>query len=515
MSQSLSALSVVIIAACCLQGGSAWAQGAGYNPATYSAPNPNISGGNPPYPTAASSGANAPAGGADQFAAPAPVMTFLDMYTGQPWGRYVVSESVTVPKYEYQPVTERVWVPTWVQEPKASTVTQYDPVVSYQLRPRSIPSSNPFAPPQQIVEYAPIVQYQPRNVQVNQMTAYQRYEEKEVTRMVPVLVNASEQRSKFVDRPLTASGNGLPTGGNIVQEAAILSQANRTTAKYPTRSIDYPSQPVYGSPVYGYTSSNLAWTTKTMPAPPAVNPASYYASTGTPPIVPISNTVAMPAQQPPANYAATGYPTTYSAPVVPIATPLPASYAGAGTPIPPAMPGTAPAIAGMPYNPYLVPAGTAPTATPGYPATYAAGVPNGVPPSNTYAAGPTMPPNVPPYGQPAYGTPYGYNAPAGYGSPYGYAAPSSGQSLYNQYMAWLSSQGSLFQTNMFAQRGGTASMTTTGGYPYAGYPPGAYPPNPMAVGTVPPVPQLANNQYGVYSSAPNASGRTMAPVSNY
>jgi hypothetical protein len=183
--------------------------------------------------------------------------------------------------------------------------------------------------------------------------------------MVPVLVNASEQRSKFVDRPLTASGTGLPTSGNMVQEAAMLSQANRTTAKYPTRSIDYPSQPVYGSPVYGYTASNLAWTTKTMPAPSAVNPAAYYASTGTTPIVPISTTVAMPAQQPPVNYAAAGYPTTYTAPVVPIATPMPASYAGAGTPIPPAMPGTAPAMAGVPYNPYLVPAGKAPMATPG------------------------------------------------------------------------------------------------------------------------------------------------------
>lgn len=110
-------------------------------------------------------------GSVDQFQTSAPVMTFLDMYTGQPWGRYVVSETVTVPKYEYREVKDKVWVPTWVQEPKQTTTTQYDQIVSYQLRPRSVPSANPFSPPQQIVEYVPIVQYQPRNVQTTQMTA--------------------------------------------------------------------------------------------------------------------------------------------------------------------------------------------------------------------------------------------------------------------------------------------------------------------------------------------------------
>ena len=118
----------------------------------------------------AGQGAGQATGGSD-FQTQAPVMTFLDMYSGQPWGRYVVSETVTVPKYEYRQVKDKVWVPTWVQEPKQMTMTQYDPIVSYQLRPRSVPSTNPFAPPQQIVEYAPIVQYQPRNVQVTQMAS--------------------------------------------------------------------------------------------------------------------------------------------------------------------------------------------------------------------------------------------------------------------------------------------------------------------------------------------------------
>jgi hypothetical protein len=70
-------------------------------------------------------------GSVDQFQASAPVMTFLDMYTGQPWGRYVVSETVTVPKYEYREVKDKVWVPTWVQEPKQTTTTQYDQILSH------------------------------------------------------------------------------------------------------------------------------------------------------------------------------------------------------------------------------------------------------------------------------------------------------------------------------------------------------------------------------------------------
>ncbi|MFM8396342.1 MAG: hypothetical protein ACKOAH_00820, partial [Pirellula sp.] len=165
-----------------------------------------------------------PTGSVDQFQSSAPVMTFLDMYTGQPWGRYVVSETVTVPKYEYREVKDTVWVPTWVQEPKQTTTTQYDQIVSYQLRPRSVPSANPFAQPQQIVEYVPIVQYQPRNVQTTQMTAYQKYEEREVSRMVPVLVNASEQRQRFVDRPLSASGTPGVATSNLIQDSAMLAQ---------------------------------------------------------------------------------------------------------------------------------------------------------------------------------------------------------------------------------------------------------------------------------------------------
>lgn len=433
-------------------------------------------------------GANAIASDSpDQFQGSAPVMTFLDMYTGQPWGRYVVSESVTVPKYEYREVKERVYVPTWVQEPKATTLTQYDPIVSYQLRPRSVPSMNPFYPPQQIVEYVPIVQYQPRNVQTTQMTQYQKYEERDVSRMVPVLVNATEQRSRFVDRPLSANPNAPISSSNLVQYSANIAQANRTSARYPTRSIDYPSQTVYGAPVYGNTPSALAWSTpKTMIPPPMTVPASY-ASSSTP----------VAGQYVAGQYnVAAGYPNNSmapaaapnqisSAPIVPIpqtTTGLPPAYAGAGSPLP----------------------------------TYAA-APAGTPPYGIAYGQPQY--GQPQYGQPQYGAPpFGTQGPTMTGYPPSpYYANAYNPNSY--YPSWLTSQGSLFSTNWFTQRGGTASMTTTGGYPYTGYPPGAY---PQPSGTVPgynsptnyTVPQLASNNLGYSSNSPNFWGRTTPPISS-
>ena len=418
----------------------------------------------------------------DQFQSSAPVMTFLDMYTGQPWGRYVVSETVTVPKYEYRDVKDKVWVPTWVQEPKQTTTTQYDPIVSYQLRPRSVPSANPFAPPQQIVEYVPIVQYQPRNVQTTQMTAYQKYEEREVSRMVPVLVNASEQRQRFVDRPLSASGTPGVATSNLIQDTAMLAQASRTTARYPTRSIDYPTQPTYGSPVYGYTASNATWNTPVVMAPPPPASAPQYTArqAATAPIVPIASQTSVPSSPP--------------------------VYAGTGTPIPPSsgpptMPfAYPPAPAGQPsysYTPY-------PQA--GYPQPTYASNPNPYPPNayppNAYAANPyaANPYAASPYGTPPYApNPYAPNpyAPNPYASnPYG----------TNPSAAWYAWQGALFPTNAFGTTGGQASMVS-GGYPYTGYPPGAVPPSPSSYGA----PRVANNPMGVSSNAPNYWGRTTLP----
>ena len=469
-----------------------------------------------------------PTGGASgsDFQSQAPVMTFLDMYSGQPWGRYVVSETVTVPKYEYRQVKDKVWVPVWVQEPKQMTMTQYDPIVSYQLRPRSVPGMNPFAPPQQIVEYAPIVQYQPRNVQVTQMASYQKYEEREVSRMVPVLVNASEQRSRFVDRPLTAgtasTGTATAASSNLIQESAMLAQANRTTARYPTRPIDYPSTPTYGSPVYGYTASNATWNSPVTFVPPAAGAA------------PVMNVANSPAQLPTANaggYSTTSYaapqvsqvPQYSQAPIVPIVNPYATpvggqSYAGTGVPIPPPSgPPTMPPIPGLaPQGTYAqggygnAPYGNAPYGNVPYgtnPNPYGYGYPMAGYPTAPY---PSAPYPSAPYPQAGY-------APPGVGyppNPYGYP-PGYGQNTWANTMAaytpsWLYSQGSMFPSNMFTAQGGQSSMTT-GGYPYKGYPPGAYPtPSGASMGYVP-APRMASNPVGVSSNAPNFIGRSWLP----
>ena len=417
-------------------------------------------------------------------------MTFLDMYSGQPWGRYVVSETVTVPKYEYREVKDKVWVPVWVQEPRQTTTTQYDQVVSYQLRPRSVPSANPFAAPQQIVEYVPIVQYQPRNAQTTQMTAYQKYEEREVSRMVPVLVNASEQRQRFVDRPLSASATPGVATSNLVQDSAMLAQANRTTARYPTRSIDYPTQPKYGSPVYGYTSSNTTWNTPVTLAPPPPMTVPQYTArqTASAPIIPIASQTAAPAYPP--------------------------MYAGTGTPIPPPSgPPTMPSVYGSP----TAPGGYPNPAYPGYPT----GAPT-VPP--LYAATPNPQAGYPQAGYPMAGYPY---PQAGYpqaGYPYPQAGypqagyPQTGYPGYpgyppNGYAAWYAQQGALFPTTMFSTNGGQASMAS-GGYPYKGYPPGAVPPPTSGYSYGAPgygAPRVASGPLGVSSNAPNFLGRNSLP----
>jgi len=429
----------------------------------------------------------------DQFQNNVPVMTFLDMYSGQPWGRYVVSETVTVPKYEYREVKDKVWVPVWVQEPRQTTTTQYDQVVSYQLRPRSVPSANPFAAPQQILEYVPIVQYQPRNAQTTQMTAYQKYEEREVSRMVPVLVNASEQRQRFVDRPLSASATPGVATSNLVQDSAMLAQANRTTARYPTRSIDYPAQPKYGSPVYGYTSSNTTWNTPVTLAPPPPMTVPQYTArqTASAPIIPIASQTAAPAYPP--------------------------MYAGTGTPIPPPSgPPSMPSVYGSP----AAPGGYPNPAYPGYPT----GAPT-VPP--LYAAAPNPQAGYPQAGYPQAGYPQAGYPQAGYpmaGYPYPQAGypqagyPQAGYPGYpgyppNGYAAWYAQQGALFPTTMFSTNGGQASMAS-GGYPYKGYPPGAVPPPTSGYSYGAPgygAPRVASGPLGVSSNAPNFLGRNSLP----
>jgi len=196
-----------------------------------------------------------PGPSADNFAGTAPVMTFVDP-NNQPYGRYVVNETVPGVSYTYEPVTEKLFVARTVTEPRTITQTQYTPVYSYQPQLKNVYSWNPFEQPRQVWEYVPIVHYQPSFVPVTQNVTYQKYEEQNVTKMIPVLKPTSEQRTKYVDRPISS----LPPGGNtissipisnpgtsnvyntnVIQQGAMVAQANRNTNQLPTRPIQYPT----------------------------------------------------------------------------------------------------------------------------------------------------------------------------------------------------------------------------------------------------------------------------------
>ena len=198
----------------------------------------------------------------DGLATGTPVMTFVDPSSGQPYGRYIIQETVPIVAYSYQEVKERVYVPKTITENKTTTVTQYVPIHSQQLQLQNVPSWNPFAQPQQVWRYVPIVQYQPNYVQVTQPVTYQKYEEQEVTRMVPVLSSQSKQVPRYVDRPISQSPNGgntiannpiPPNNPNFYQQAAQVAQANRSFSRFPTRPIDFPTNPGY----QGFPNRNL------------------------------------------------------------------------------------------------------------------------------------------------------------------------------------------------------------------------------------------------------------------
>jgi len=277
----------------------------------------------------------------DSFAASTPVQTFVDQ-TGQLYGRYVISEAVPVVKYSYQQVTERIYMPKTVTENKTVTKTQYTPIYSYQPQLRNVPSSNPFASPKQVWQNVLVVQYQPSYVQVNEPVTYQKYELQDVQRNVPILLTQSEQRPKFVDRPLVNTPNGANTiamnpsnlvggnlyGGNFVQQTAQVAQDNRNASRFPTSPMVYPvSNPAGSYP--GYTNGQNPTSIAQAPLPyypNTGNPAystSTYASNSVLPAVPVQQSnptgqnlvasnqpVQLPYQQP--------YPTSYQ--------PTPTSY---------------------------------------------------------------------------------------------------------------------------------------------------------------------------------------------
>ncbi len=222
----------------------------------------------------------------DGFAPSTPVMTFIDPSNGQLYGRYVVTESVPVVAYSYQEVKERVYVPKSITENKTTTETQNIPIYSQQLQPQNVNSWNPFAPPQQVWRYVPIVHYQPNYVQVTRPVTYQKYEEREVSRMVPVLSSQSVPARRYEDRRLGQSPNGsnmvasnqpnfmsVSNNPNLIQQAAQIAEANRSTSRFSSRPIDYPYNPSYRA------APNRPWLAQAPPPyypNPNFNPAPYY-----------------------------------------------------------------------------------------------------------------------------------------------------------------------------------------------------------------------------------------------
>lgn len=242
---------------------------------------------------------NMPATTPDSFQATAPVLTFQDS-TGQIYGRYIVNEAVPTLAYGQKQVVERVWLPKTVTEQRAVTQVQYNPVYVYQPQLRNVYSWNPFATPQQVWQYVPVVQYQPTYTQVNQPVTYVRYEEQEVVKVVPELQMQTRQAGRFADRPLMGGQFGSnvvasnaystpiqPSGvPNPYQQNAVLAQANRNASNLPIRPIDYP-YPSNGS--QNALARNMAWN-----VPPAyyLNPAATNPGMNS---MPVNNVASSPA----------------------------------------------------------------------------------------------------------------------------------------------------------------------------------------------------------------------------
>ena len=196
---------------------------------------------------------NGVANDSDAYATRTPVLSFVDPASGQQYSRYVIDEPVPMLAYSYQEVKESVFVPKTVTELKTTTVTRYIPIQSQQLQLRTIPNWNPFAAPQQVWQYVPIVQNQAVNVQVTQPVSFQKWEREERTRMVPVFGTEMKQVPKFVDRPIGQSpsgGNTIAGNPNFYRQTAEIAQADRSVSRYPTRPISYPAKPAYANPGY-------------------------------------------------------------------------------------------------------------------------------------------------------------------------------------------------------------------------------------------------------------------------
>ncbi len=197
--------------------------------------------------------------------------TFVDPNSGQQYGRYIIYESVPVVSYEQQEQVDRVWVPEWVTEQKQTTQASYVPIVTYQLQLQTEQTLNPFVQPRQFWQYVPVVQYQAQYRQVSQPVTYQKYVQKDVKKIIPVLVTQTRQVPKFADLPLqpqsTTTASNVQPG--TVPPQAMVAQVP-TPQYYPTTlGASVPAQPNIGQPNVGqpnvaavppaYNANNGGW----------------------------------------------------------------------------------------------------------------------------------------------------------------------------------------------------------------------------------------------------------------
>ncbi len=130
-----------------------------------------------------------------------PVSSFIDPRTGIVYDRFIENESVPTTRWEVEEKTERRWVPEMQTETRQVTQVEYIPVMSYETKINNGSAWNPFSSGQPTVQYVPKVDYVPVNRVVNMPVQVQKYVEREIPVRVPKLVQATESRSKYVDRP--------------------------------------------------------------------------------------------------------------------------------------------------------------------------------------------------------------------------------------------------------------------------------------------------------------------------
>ncbi len=235
-----------------------------------------------------------------------PITSFIDPRTGIIYDRFIENESVPTMRWETEEKMERRWVPELKTENQQVTQVEYMPVVSYETKVNNGSWWNPFSSQQPATQYVPKVDYVPVNRVVTMPVQVQRYVEREIPVRVPKLVQATESRAKYVDRPRAGqplSANPAPSLGSNSTPAAP-SQTYTTQPIYPSNAYVATNAPQVP---YGYSNGSIGIPAQTFSMRSSGTSVAGY---------PMSPVIA-----PPANYSAAPtngqlFATTTAAPLV-------------------------------------------------------------------------------------------------------------------------------------------------------------------------------------------------------